>query len=208
MRGLQVRVLPCQPKDNMKVETNAPISIIDVADANVLAVQQAQELAAIRNDAIRQAERTEKLEAWQDPDAMANRKMLNDRQAFLSLQALKAAGECELETPLPADSELPKHMRGQQPSTVRAWIRSSPEWHKRVREHRDAAVKKAERAVYLRKKYPEMYGLDDTDAREELAGKSVDDFAVRTGKQLKLSGDTSSPPAPGRIRSFLQRLRG
>src|SRR5271169_6494601 len=103
-----------------------PTPIVQESRELSQSVKDAQRAAELKNAAIRQAERQEKMEAWQDPDAMAYRKILSDKQAFESLQRMKADGQCEEETPIPLDSELPSYMRGQAASTVRAWARQQP----------------------------------------------------------------------------------
>lgn len=163
-------------------EMNSPSSIIDIADANVIAVQQAQQRAEIENASKRQAERKEKYEAWSDPEAIQYRKILHEKKSFESLQTMKAAGQCEDPTPLPSDDELPKHMRGQQPSTVRAWIRGNPKWEQKVQEHRKQVEAKDAKRQIMRVKYPGLFGIDDEQARKMMADKPTEDFKVMTGK--------------------------
>lgn len=162
-----------------------PIGIIEESQA--VGVQQAQQQAEILNAAKRQAERQEKYEAWSDPEAIQYRKLLHEKKSFESLMALKVSGAFaeNHSDPIPPDSELPKEMRGQQPSTIRAWMRGNPRYEKKIDEHRKSiAAKDADRLV-LKKKYPELFGLvTDDEARQALEGKAVKDYIVRTGKSL------------------------
>lgn len=173
-------------------DLDQPIGIIEQSQA--VSVQQAQQQAEILNAAKRQAERQEKYEAWSDPDAMQYRKLLHDKKAFESLQALKASGEFadNHSDPLPDESELPKEMRGQQPSTIRAWMRGNPKFTKKIDEHRKVQADKDVRRILLKEKYPDLFGLDDMTERKKLEGESTDYYRVKTGKTLvitKLEGD-------------------
>lgn len=182
-------------------------NIISEIDGVSQRIQEAQDLAELKNAAKRQAERNEKMQAWQDPDAMAYRKMLNDKRAFESLQEMKLSGNCELPTPLPPESELPKEMRGQQPSTVRAWLRGNPDWEQRVKVHREAAEAKASRGIVLRQKYPEMFGIDDTMARRLFAGHDETTAVsnVKVGYLEKLKDEPEySPTIKDRLKRWLK----
>ncbi len=148
-------------------DLDSSTSIVDVADAKLLAVQQAQELAAIKNASIRQAERQEKMELWSDPDAMAYRLILHNKKAFESLQSMKRDGHYKVQVPLPPESELPKEMRGQQPSTVRAWMATEPKYYNYFKSSVEELETKEKRRQELRLKYPEMFGIDDSSARQE-----------------------------------------
>lgn len=105
-------------------------SIIEQADAMTLKVQEAQSLAEIKNAARRHAERMAFFKAWVHPKAIAERKERHERDAFAALamahemssQARKALGLDE-DPPLPDAKDLPPHMRGQSPSTIRAMLR-------------------------------------------------------------------------------------
>ncbi len=174
--------------------SNSGASIVDHADANVMAVQQAQDLAAIKNAAKRQAERQEKYELWSDPEAMEYRRILHAKESFESLRALKVSGQCVLQCPVPPDSELPKHLRGQQPSTLRKLLAGDPEWEKKVAAHEKTFEKVESRRDILRKKYPELFGITAAVERQELEGKSIDDYRIGTGKPAFTIKDGKAAP--------------
>lgn len=91
------------------------------------AVQEAQLKAEIKNAAVRHQERMAKYKAWVDPDAIAERKerhALEAKAAFSSTRAALGLTGDEVLKPLPAEKDLPPHMRGQSESTVRAWMKS------------------------------------------------------------------------------------
>ncbi len=155
-----------------------------VSEASILApsVQSAQREAETRNAAKRQAERQAKMDAWQDPEVMAYRKAMHEKGAIESLWSMRRNGECAIDrdVPIPPDSELPVHMRGQQPSTVRAFLRGNDEWTKKVAAH----AKGEEVKDKVRDKYPELFGIDFADARRDV--DIGDEHKVRDGKRLNI----------------------
>lgn len=151
-------------KDESLVPDHAHVMKADVLG---LAVSAAQQEAEIKNAAKRQAERQAKFDAWIDPEAMTSRRILNDLKAFKSLLAIKDAGGMALPVPLPSDDQLPKHMRGQQPSTVRAWMARHPDWKDWCTDFKKKYDKQDKDRVNHKLKYPELFGLDDAEARAE-----------------------------------------
>ncbi len=186
--------------------TSNPSSVVDVADANVMAVQQAQDLAAIKNAAKRQAERQAKYEVWSDPEAMQYRKILHEKEAFESLQRLKASGNYVLQPPVPSDADLPKELRGQQPSTIRAFLAGNPDWQKKSAAYRDEIEKKELRRNELRKLYPEMFGISAEKERKELEDKPMDDYRVSTGKSTFTVKDAAAPTTKGHEPGLVTRI--
>lgn len=167
-----------------------------VSEAGTIAGQNAQTEMEIRNASIRQAERQAKIDAWQDPEAMAYRKAVHDKGAMESLWALREAGQCEADTPLPDDAELPSYMRGQQPSTVRAWLRGQPNWRAKIKAHQEAAEIKRTATRNIKEKHPELYGIDFTKLRRETAVVFGDEHKVRDGKRMQHSEWTPPDPTP------------
>lgn len=102
-----------------------PNAIIQEADSMARKVQEAQEMAAIKNAAKRHAERMAKYRAWVDPEAIARRREQHEREAAAALAATKAALGTTEEEPIPDD--LPPHMRGQSPSTIRKMLKHERE---------------------------------------------------------------------------------
>ncbi len=106
-------------------------------------VQEAQRKAEFRNAAIRHAERMAAYAAWVKPEAIAERKEKHEREAAESLAQTRAAlgitGESE---PLPDEKDLPKEMRGQAPSTIRAWLK-----HERDKPNLGFVVMEEERII-------------------------------------------------------------
>lgn len=133
------------------------------ADITTQAVQAAQDEAAIKNAAKRQAERQAKFDAWVDPEAMVHRRALNDLKAIESLWALRASGNAVTQTPIPPPEELPKELRGQSPSTIRAMLRGNPDWEKKVKAHQELEASRGG----FREKYPELFGIDDAKERKK-----------------------------------------
>ncbi len=185
-----------------------------IIEANILApsVESAQREAETRNAAKRQAERQAKMDAWQDPEAMMYRKALHEKGAMESLWAMRRDGECAVDrdVPIPPDSELPAHMRGQAPSTVRAYLRGSADWKAKVEAHAKAAEGKAA----IREKYPEMFGIDFGAVRRE--GSDIAFEKVRTGAKVRIRSDgeysKGSPqdrpaPRPGVIARFFAGIK-
>ncbi len=185
-----------------------------IAESNALApsVESAQREAETRNAAKRQAERQAKMDAWQDPEAMAYRKAVHEKGAIESLWDLRANGQCavDINVPIPPDSELPPHMRGQQPSTVRAFLRDNGDWKKKVEAHCKANEGKAA----IREKYPEMFGIDFIALRRD--GGDIDFEKVRDGLKVKIRSDgeysKGSPqdrpaPRPGVIARFFAGIK-
>lgn len=155
-------------------------SIQHQADTILQQVQAAQAEAAIKNAAIRQAERQAKMDAWQDPEIMQHRHAVHIKGAIESLWSLREAGQCEVQPPVPPDSELPKHMRGQQPSTIRAWLRGNPEWQKKLEAHKLLEEEKHN----LRGKHPELWGINFSEVRKEKPVKLGDEHKVQLGKRI------------------------
>ncbi len=184
-----------------------------IAEANILApsVESAQREAETRNAAKRQAERQAKFDAWKDPEVMAYRKAVHEKGAIESLWGMRATGECaaDRDVPIPPDSELPKHMRGQAPSTVRAFLRGSAAWEAKVDAHKKAVEAKA----LAREKYPEMFGLDFARIRRDMSVQFGDEHKVRTGAKIKISGDEFTKaearpaPRPGVIARFFAGIK-
>ncbi len=92
-------------------------------------VQAAQELAAIKNAAIRHEERMAKYRAWVTPEAIAERKKRHEEEAAAALEQgmamRRAAGLPDEDEPIP--EVLPTYMKGQSPSTIRAMLRQERE---------------------------------------------------------------------------------
>lgn len=190
----------------------SPPAIIDDASAIFGQVQQAQGLAAARNKAIRDADRQSKMDAWQDPDAMIERRLVNELAAHRSLVAMKNAGQCapDIDMPLPPRESLPKHMRDQQPSTIRKMLAAEDNhWRAKLDIHKHESAKKMEQANTHRLRHPEMFGLDDSFARRK-AGNISFINAVRGQKigwldKLKSLNDSAQP---SKLRKLVNRLWG
>jgi hypothetical protein len=142
------------------------------ADTITQAVQAAQDQAAIMNAAKRQADRQAKMDVWQDPEVMAYRQALSVKNGIESLWALMDAGQMRIQPPIPPDSELPPHMRGQSPSTIRRMMEHEPNraWDKAVEKHK----KLIEERRAARDDHPELFGIDFTKLRRQVeAGKTL-----------------------------------
>ena len=174
------------------MKPNDQIPVEQKADVLGLAVQAAQREAEIKNAAIRQAERNEKMAAWQDPDAMRHRAILHEKASFESLMALKAAGQCAIQPPLPPLDQLPPHMRNQQPSTIRAWMRGHPEWNGKFKEQYKAEEQKRARQQELRRKYPEMFGI--SDAAQRAIWDPPKEPEKKTGGGFRIKETVKAPP--------------
>ncbi|MES2347847.1 MAG: hypothetical protein V4641_09800 [Pseudomonadota bacterium] len=181
-----------------------------IAEAKILApsVESAQREAETRNAAKRQAERQAKMDAWQDPEAMAYRKAVHEKGAIESLWELRANGQCAIDrdVPVPPDSELPKHMRGQAPSTVRAFLRGSADWKAKVEAHAKANESKAK----IQEQYPELFGIDFGALRRE--GGDIAFEQVRTGHRIAISGDEfvkalAQKPKKGAVARFFAGIK-
>ena len=178
------------------------------ADTITQAVQAAQDQAAIMNAAKRQADRQAKMDVWQDPEVMAYRQALSVKNGIESLWALMDAGQMRIQPPIPPDSELPPHMRGQSPSTIRRMMEHEPNraWDKAVEKHK----KLIEERRAARDDHPELFGIDFTKLRRQVeAGKTLaadprakdhtaaDDAVTGTRKQFHVNEQVSQPaPQP------------
>ena len=169
----QVRTLLWEP---LPMKDDFTPSVIEQVDIINQQIRQAQELSEIKNAAIRQTQRNEKMQLWQDPEMMAHRHARIVQQSMESLWNLREAGMSELLTPLPPDSELPKHMRGQQPSTVRSWLRDQPEWQEKIKEFRKTEKVKRNDIRHLINKYPEISGLVNDEAARMAMEKEWGEF--------------------------------
>jgi hypothetical protein len=102
-------------------------SIIDEAFYLSADVQEAQMKAEMKNAAIRRAERKAFHDEWIKPENIAKRKEENERVAAASLARIREALNIGEPEPIPPDDQLPRHMRGQSPSTIRAFLRHQRE---------------------------------------------------------------------------------
>lgn len=110
-------------------------SIIEHHDYFSQAVQQAQDLAEAINKDKRAAARRRQYEEWSKPENIALRleefvaaaeKARENGEALKKL--IRQAQGLPLEDPpLPPLEKLPKEMRGQSESTIRAWLRQQDE---------------------------------------------------------------------------------
>jgi hypothetical protein len=100
-------------------------SIIDEAFYLSADVQEAQMKAEMKNAAIRRAERKAFHDEWVKPEAIAKRREENETASAASLASLRSiVGELE---PIPPRETLPKHLRDQSDSTIRAFLRHEKE---------------------------------------------------------------------------------
>ncbi len=101
-----------------------------------MAVQEAQLKADLKNAAKRHAERMEKYTDWVKPEEIAKRWAKHEEGAAAALALAKSESAAAREAlglpaedpPLPDEKDLPKHMRGQSPSTIRAMLRQEKGW--------------------------------------------------------------------------------
>jgi len=192
-------------------DSKEPTPIVAKADA-LLDVQKAQQEAALKNAAKRQQERQEKQEAWSDPDAITYRMILHQKKSFESLQSMKAAGQCVIQVPLPPESEWPKEWRGQQPSTIRAMMGQDSKYRASFREYAEKTQAKDERRNHLREKYPEMFGIDDEQARKrwkpdpEAKDQTKGGFTVKEGAGS--TAQLAQKPEPGFVAKMFAGIFG
>lgn len=88
-------------------------------------IEQAQSMAEIKNAMKRHAERMELITDWSKPDAITERLAKIAEGAIAALEAGKRAARGLEDIPLP--DPLPKHMRGQSLSTIKAMLRHEKE---------------------------------------------------------------------------------
>jgi hypothetical protein len=174
-----------------------PTGILAEANQVLQSVQAAQQEAAIKNAAIREAERTAKMAAWQDKETMTLRHALHNKGAIESLWCLRESGQCTVESnmPIPPQEELPKSLRGQAPSYVRSMLRGNKEWEQKVKDHQKAEEEKHG----LRGKHPELFGINFSKVRQDNPVTLGDEHKVRTGKHLIVKtaeGKIAAAPAP------------
>lgn len=112
-------------------EPRPPAAIVEKADAVLREVRLAQERAEIENAAKRHQERMAKYQAWVQPEAIETRRLEHAAAAAAALEKAQAMSRYAREAlgmpledpPLPPEAELPKEMRGQAASTIRAMLR-------------------------------------------------------------------------------------
>ncbi len=111
-------------------EFDKPISIIEQADMKIKAVQEAQAEAEIKNAAIRHMKRMAFYKHWSSPEEIKKRQEEHEARAGAALARAKLMSDSAREAlgipedpPLPDEKDLPAHMRGQSPSTIRAMLR-------------------------------------------------------------------------------------
>lgn len=110
--------------------------IVSEHDATWQAVEEAQFRAELKNAAKRQAERTLAYQEWSKPEnvkerlerLMAEAEEAEKRGKEMAKSARRELGLPEEEPALPPLEELPKHMRNQSPSTIRAMLRHDRGW--------------------------------------------------------------------------------
>lgn len=86
-----------------------------------------QELAQLRNQKKRENERKEQYVEWSKPENIETRKLEHTEVSRKSFESIRQAWGIPLEDePLPEN--LPAHMKGQPPSTIRAMLRQEKEW--------------------------------------------------------------------------------
>jgi hypothetical protein len=126
---------------------SSPAPIVEEIDALRMQIQQAQDLAEAKNQAIRHADRMRQYQAWVEPDAIRERAEEHERNAAAALEkalemsryAREQLGMPLEDPPLPPPEMLTKEMRGQATSTIRAMLRQenwkyeSDGWHPPVR---------------------------------------------------------------------------
>lgn len=158
-----------------------------------IAVANAQAEAEITNAMKRQAERHEKMELWQDPELMILRKAKHEKGAIESLLILQANGQSVAKPPLPPDSELPPEMRGQQPSTVRAWMASKPKYAEAFKHAVTLEDARQTARNDLLKRYPELGGIDFQLERKKAKVEFGEEHKVRTNHKVKIGGAVDPP---------------
>lgn len=103
----------------------SPAGIIIEHDEKLAAVQQAQQLAEIKNAAIRHAARMAEFKKWVSPEEIAMRVLRHAEEAAAALEKTKAMieamGGAEEDIPLP--DNLPDYMKDQPMSTIKAFLR-------------------------------------------------------------------------------------
>ncbi len=109
----------------------APAPIVEKADMLRREIRLAQERAEIENAAKRHQHKMAQYQAWSEPEAVNQRRIAHEEAAAAALakaqamskHAREALGMPLEDPPLPPEAELPKEMRGQAPSTIRAMLR-------------------------------------------------------------------------------------
>lgn len=98
-----------------------PIGIIMQIDSKMLEVQAAQDMAGILDVAKRKQQKLNEIKAWSDPEAVAARYKKHEEDAAAALERGKLMANEYEDIPIP--DPLPKEMRGQSLSTIRAMLR-------------------------------------------------------------------------------------
>lgn len=112
-------------------DVRPPTPIVERQDTLLRDVRLAQEKSEIDNAAKRHQERMAKYAAWSEPQAIEERRIAHMEAAeaalakgrAMSQHAREALGMPLEDPPLPPEADLPKEMRGQSVSTIRAMLR-------------------------------------------------------------------------------------
>lgn len=157
------------------------------ADVLRLEIAKGWQEGAIKGAAIRQAERQAKMELWQDPELMVLRKAIYEKGAIESLLEAQATGEYSVSFDLPPDHELPTEMRGQQPSTIRAWMAREPQWRDYIEKHVKMEEAKLAARKSLLQNHSEFAGIDYFKEKRKAKVEFGDEHKVRDGKAVKVT---------------------
>jgi hypothetical protein len=117
--------------NRVDVDRLAPPAIIEKADQVLREVRLAQERAEIDNAARRHADRMARFRAWCAAENIEARRIEHEASAAAALEKAQAMSKHAREAlgmpledpPLPPEDQLPKEMRGQAVSTIRAMLR-------------------------------------------------------------------------------------